>query len=173
MGSRCGDLDPALPGYIAGRLGLSGEQLDQLLNQQSGLLKLCGDSDMRRIEQRMAAGDEDARQVFDMFCYRVRKYIGGYHAVLNGLDGLVFTGGIGEHSAAVREAICTGLDVLGITVDLARNVVGDGGIAEISSRDAPVRVLVVPTDEELEIARATHACLHEQGIASASSSTSW
>lgn len=132
----------------------------------------CGDSDMRRIEQRMAAGDDDAHDAFDMFRYRVRKYIGAYHAVLNSLDGLVFTAGIGEHSAVVRETICTGLDALGITVDPARNVVGDGGIAEIGSRDAPVRVLVVPTNEELEIARATHACLHQQGIASASSSTS-
>jgi acetate kinase len=93
--------------------------------------------------------------------------------VLNGLDGLVFTAGIGDHSAVVREAICTELVALGITVDPARNVVGDGGIAEIGSRDAPVRVLVVPTNEELEIARATHARLHEQGIASASSSTSY
>lgn len=167
MGSRCGDLDPALPGYIAGQLGLSGEQLDQWLNQQSGLRGLCGDGDMRRIEQRMAAGDSDARLAFDMFCYRVRKYIGAYHAVLNGLDGLIFTAGIGEHSAAVRAAVCTGLEALGIAVDAERNTRVDSGIAEISPPDAPVSVLVVPTDEELEIARATYAFLRKVAIAKA------
>ena len=170
MGSRCGDLDPALPGYIAGRLGLSGEQLDEWLKQQTGLRGLCGDGEMGRIEQRMAAGDSDARLAFDMFCYRVRKYIGAYHAVLNGLDGLIFTAGIGEHSGAVRAAVCTGLEALGIAIDPGRNATLDGGIAEISPPDAPVRVLVVPTDEELEIARATHACLQSALVVTAPSS---
>jgi acetate kinase len=167
MGSRCGDLDPALPGYIAAQLGLSGEQLDQWLNQQTGLRGLCGESDMRRIEQRRAAGDTDARLAFDMFCYRVRKYIGAYYAVLNGLDVLIFTAGIGEHSAAVRAAVCTGLDRLGIGADPERNTRVASGIAEISLPAAPVRVLVVPTDEELEIARATQACLRKAGIGKA------
>lgn len=159
MGSRCGDLDPALPGHIAQRLGLSAEQLDRLLNQRSGLRGLCGDHDMRRIEQRMAAGDADARLAFDMFCYRVRKYVGAYHAVLNGIDVLVFTAGIGEHSTAVRAAVCDGMDALGITLDAARNSAVAEGITEISPAGAPVRVLVVPTDEELQIARDTAACL--------------
>jgi acetate kinase len=161
MGSRSGDLDPALPGYLAERLGLSATELDRLLNRQSGLLGLCGESDMRRIEQRMAAGDEAARLAFDMFCYRVRKYVGAYHAALNGIDALVFTAGIGEHSAAVRTTVCDGLDALGIAVDTDRNAAVDGGIADISPAAAPVRVLVVPTDEELQIARDTHRCLSE------------
>jgi len=171
MGSRCGDLDPALPAYIAAALELTDEQLEQLLQQQSGLQGLCGDADMRCIEQRLAAGDDDARLAFDIFCYRVRKYIGAYCAVLNGLDALVFTAGIGEHSAAVRAAVCTGMEALGIGIDSASNVAAIGGIADIGRPDLPVRVLVVPTDEELEIARATRTCLHKTAIANASSRT--
>lgn len=171
MGSRCGDLDPALPAHIAAALELSSEQLEQLLQQQSGLKGLCGDADMRRIEQRMAAGDANARLAFDIFCYRVRKYIGAYYAVLNGLDVLVFTAGIGEHSAAVRAAVCTGMDALGIGVDSVSNAAVSGGIADIGRSDLPVRVLVVPTDEELEIARAAQTCLHKGVIVDASSPT--
>jgi acetate kinase len=169
MGSRCGDIDPALPGYIAAALNLDGAQLEQLLQQQSGLLGLCGDADMRRIQERRAAGDGDARLAFDIFCYRVRKYIGAYYAALNGLDALVFTAGIGEHSAAVREAVCTGMEALGIGVDIANNAAAERGIADIGRPDLPVRVLVVPTDEELEIARATHACLRKAANANRSS----
>jgi len=161
MGSRCGDLDPALPAYFAAALELSSEQLEQLLQQQCGLQGLCGDADMRRIEQRLVTGDDDARLAFDIFCYRVRKYIGAYYAALNGLDVLVFTAGIGEHSAAVRAAVCTGMEALGIGVDSVSNAASSGGIVDIGRSDLPVRVLVVPTDEELEIARATHACLHK------------
>lgn len=159
MGSRSGDLDPALPGYIAAQLGLSGEEVDHLLNRQSGLQGLCGDSDMRRIEQRMIAGDNDARLAFSMFCYRLRKYIGAYYAALNGLDGLIFTAGIGEHSAAVRASVCRELDALGIVIDPTRNAAVNGAISELSPPGAAVKVLVVPTDEELQIARATAACL--------------
>lgn len=169
MGSRCGDLDPALPAHIAAALEFSDEQMEQLLQKQSGLLGLCGDSDMRRVEQRMAAGDGDARLAFDIFCYRVRKYIGAYYAVLNGLDVLVFTAGIGENSAAVRAAICKDMEALGIGVDYVGNEEAGGGIADIGRPDFPVRILVVPTNEELEIARAAHACLHKAAIASASS----
>lgn len=161
MGSRCGDLDPALPGHLGHMLGWDAARIDTLLNRESGLRGLCGDSDMRHIERRMAAGDADARLAFELFCYRIRKYIGAYHAVLNGLDALVFTAGIGEHSAAVRAAVCADLDALGIAIDAGRNAAVDGGIADIGRVDAAVRILVVPTDEELEIARATHACLYE------------
>lgn len=159
MGSRCGDIDPSLPGHLAGALGGDAARVDALLNRESGLRGLCGDSDMRAIERRMGAGDADARLAFELFCYRIRKYIGAYHAVLNGIDALVFTAGIGERSAAVRAAVCADLDALGIAVDAGRNAAADGGIADIGRADATVRVLVVPTDEELEIARATHACL--------------
>ena len=159
MGSRCGDIDPALPGHLAGALGGDTARVDALLNRDSGLRGLCGDSDMRAIERRMGAGDADARLAFELFCYRIRKYIGAYHAVLNGIDALVFTAGIGERSAAVRAAVCADLDALGIAIDARRNAAADDGIADIGHPDAAVRILVVPTDEELEIARATHASL--------------
>lgn len=161
MGSRCGDLDPALPGYLQQRMALSPADLDDLLNRDSGLRGLCGDHDLRAIERRRAQGDEDARLAFDLFCYRIRKYIGAYFAVLNGLDALIFTAGIGEHSAAVRAAVCAELDALGIAVDAERNGNAGDGITDISANDSPVRVLVVPTDEEREIARAVHECMRE------------
>ncbi len=158
MGSRCGDLDPALPGYLGDHLELNGVELEQMLQQRSGLQGLCGDADMRRIEQRMAAGDRDAQLAFDIFCYRIRKYIGAYFAVLNGLDVPVFTAGIGGHSAAVRSAVCGNLEALGISVDARTNEVVDGGISDISDVSLPVRVLVIPSDEELEMARAMVRC---------------
>lgn len=159
MGSRCGDLDPALPGHLGQQLGWDAARIDELLNRESGLRGLCGDSDMRRIEQRMAAGDTAARLAFDLFCYRIRKYIGAYWAVLNGLDALIFTAGIGQHSATVRAAVCAELDALGIGVDAERNTAAGGGIVDIGRDGMAVRVLVVPTDEELEIARAAYGCL--------------
>lgn len=164
MGSRCGDIDPALPGHLAAELGLSGEEVDHLLNRQSGLLGLCGDSDMRRIEARMIAGDGEARLAFEMFCYRVRKLVGAYCAVLNGLDALIFTAGIGEHSAAVRAAVCREMDALGIALDPARNHAVGGPVSEIGLPGTAVRVLVIATDEELQIARATHSCLQANGL---------
>jgi acetate kinase len=159
MGSRCGDIDPNLPGYIAAQTGRTGAEVERLLNTESGLRGLCGDSDMRRIEQRMADGDADARLAFDLFCYRIRKVIGAYFAALNGIDALIFTAGIGEHSAAVRAAVCTDLDALGITVDATRNAGAGQAITRISPPDARVAVLVVPTDEERQIAVATLNCL--------------
>lgn len=159
MGSRCGDLDPALPGLIADAGNLSNAQLSDLLNRQSGLTGLCGDNDMRRIEARMAAGDADACRAFDLFCHRARKYVGAYFAVLNGIDALVFTGGIGEHSAAVRAAACAELDALGLSVDPARNAASGDGARIISPPDAARAILVVPADEEGMIARAVHDCL--------------
>ena len=160
MGSRCGDLDPALPGLIADAGNLTHAQLSDLLNRQSGLLGLCGDNDMRRIEARMAEGDADARRAFDLFCHRVRQYVGAYFAVLNGVDALVFTGGIGEHSAAVRAAVCAELDALGLAVDPARNAAPGEGVRVISPSNAGRKVLIVPADEEGMIARATYDCLN-------------
>jgi len=159
MGSRCGDLDPALPGLIAEVERLSGTQLSDLLNRQSGLLGLCGDNDMRRIETRMAAGDSDARRAFDLFCHRARQYVGAYFAVLGGIDALVFTGGIGEHSAAVRAAVCADLGALGLAVDPVRNATPGDGTRVISPPDTGCKILVVPADEESMIARATYDCL--------------
>jgi len=162
MGTRSGDIDPALPLFLERNRGLSVEDYDTMLNRESGLKGICGDNDMRAIEERMEAGDESAKLAFDMFAYRARKYLGAYMAVLGRVDAVVFTAGIGENSPAVREAICSGLDPLGITLDAGRNA-GRGGPKEISTAGSRTKVLVIPTEEELEIAVQAQHCIERAG----------
>jgi acetate kinase len=152
MGTRCGDLDPAVPGHLARVAGFEPADIDDLLWHRSGLAGLCGDSDMRTVLARRAAGDQAATLAFDVYCHRIRKYIGAYHAVLGRLDAIAFSAGIGEHAAEVRSAALAGLDGWGIAVDPDRNSAPDGGERVISPDGAPVAVCVVPTDEELAIA---------------------
>jgi acetate kinase len=154
MGTRSGDVDPAVIGHVAGATGRTEADVLADLNRVSGLLGLCGDSDVREITDRADAGDETADLALDVFCHRIRKYVGAYVAVLGGCDALVFTAGIGEHSAAVRARVCTGLQVFGMALDDDRN-----GRSEpvISRADATTAVLVVPTDEEHAIAEHTAA----------------
>ena len=154
MGTRCGDVDPAIIAHIARATGADLEEIDGMLNTASGLRGLCGDNDLRSIEQRASDGDATARLALDVFCHRIRKYVGAYAAVLGGIDGLVFTGGIGEHSATVRARVCAGLRFLGIRIDLRANT---DDATNLSSADSAVATLVVPTDEELEIAEQTLA----------------
>jgi acetate kinase len=155
MGSRCGDLDPAVLFYIMHKEDLDEYQLTTMLNKHSGLYGVSGVSnDMRDILAEEAKGNERARLAVDMFCYRLRKYIGAYAAVMGGADAVIFTGGIGENSAPVRERTIKGLEFAGISVDPARNEETVGGReGEISSASSSVRVLVIPTNEELIIAR--------------------
>ncbi|ABQ26831.1 acetate kinase [Geotalea uraniireducens] len=162
MGTRSGDLDPAIPFYLIRQLALTPEKVENLLNKESGLKGVCGFSDMREIQQRASEGDERAALAFDMFCYRVRKYIGAYCAVLGRLDAMIFTGGIGENSAAVRSAVCAGLRNLGISVDARKNGAVAGKAAEIQEEETAVRVLVVPTNEELEIALQAEAVIEKR-----------
>jgi acetate kinase len=155
MGTRSGDVDPAVIGHVA---AASGRALDDVLadlNRVSGLLGLCGDSDMRAVTTRAADGEEAAALALAVFVHRVRKYVGAYLAVLGRCDALVFTGGIGEHSAVVRSAVCTGLDGLGIELDAGANRTAGAGERVISVERSPVAVLVVPTDEERAIAEQT------------------
>jgi acetate kinase len=159
MGTRSGDLDPAIPFYLIRQLALPPEKVENLLNKDSGLKGVCGFSDMREIQQRAGEGDEQAELAFEMFCYRVRKYIGAYLAVLGGLDAIVFTGGIGENSGAVRSVVCGGLRHLGITVDERKNGAAAGKAWEIQAEGAAVKVLVVRTNEELEIALQAEAVI--------------
>jgi acetate kinase len=155
MGTRSGDIDPAIIPYIQNELGYTAEQCDDLINKKSGLLGLSGLShDMRDIEENAEAGHDRSKLALDIFCYRARKYIGAYAAAMDGLDAIVFTGGIGEHSPKVRSMICDGLGVLGIGISPGKNE-SNHGECDISSDDARVRVLVIPTNEELEIARET------------------
>jgi acetate kinase len=155
MGTRCGDIDPAVHFYLMRQTGMSADEIEKLLNSRSGLKGICGMNDMRQIQQKAEAGDERAMLALDMFCYRIRKYIGSYSAVLGAIDAIVFTGGIGENSAVVRERTCTGLVNLGISLDLNKNKSVSGRISEIQQDGAAIKIMVIATDEELEIARQT------------------
>ncbi|SFK48956.1 acetate kinase [Streptosporangium canum] len=152
MGTRSGDLDPAIVLYLGRTGGMSLEEIDALLNRRGGMLGLCGDNDMRAVQERLAAGDPDAELAFSVYCHRLRKYVGAYYAVLGTVDVIAFTGGVGENSSLVRETALAGLEALGIAVDPVRNRRGD---RLISPDGAAVKVAVIPTDEELEIARQT------------------
>lgn len=163
MGTRSGDLDPAIFGFLAHEQGMFPGEVEDLLNRRSGLLGLSGTSrDMRDLLRR-ANGDPRARLAVDIFCYRARKYLGAYFAALGGADAVVFTGGIGEHAAEVRARILEGMEWCGIRIDAGRNRETAGTEAEIGSPDSGVRVFVIPADEEVVIARETAACLQEEG----------
>jgi acetate kinase len=153
MASRCGDIDPMILIHLQ-RQGWSAEQLDRLLNQQSGLLGLCGSRDMQDIVQRAATGDEAACLALDSFCYRSKKYLGSYCAILGRVDAVVFTGGIGEHSAIVRQRILSGLEPFGIVLDEHANTVVHEGCLSVAHSRCPV--WVIPAQEEREIARQIH-----------------
>jgi len=155
MGTRSGDLDPAVHMYLHRSLGWSLEDVDEALNRESGLKGLAGVNDFREVMRLRADGDRDAALAFDVYCYRIRKYVGAYFAALGSLDAVVFTAGVGENSPELRAAVLGGLDRLGICVDDDRNAAPIEGPTVISPDDADVAVLVVPTDEEYEIARQT------------------
>ena len=154
MGTRSGDVDPALAGYLARVAGLTAEDYDRSLNRDSGLLGLSGVSDFRALEERCQAGDVEALLAFDVTVHRIRKYVGAYAAVLGRLDAVAFTGGIGERSPMVRAAVVDGLGVLGLRLDGAANADGPPE-RRVSSDASTAQVWVVPTDEEREIGRAT------------------
>ncbi|MDX2539644.1 acetate kinase [Streptomyces scabiei] len=157
MGTRSGDLDPAVIFHLM-RVGeMSTDEIDTLLNKKSGLIGLCGDNDMREIRRRVDEGDERAKLAFDIYIHRLKKYIGAYCAVLGRVDAVVFTAGVGENAAPVREAAMAGLEGLGLAVDGELNAVRSGEPRLISPAGARVAVAVVPTDEELEIAAQTYA----------------
>lgn len=156
MGTRSGDLDPAVVLYLGRTGGMSLDEIDTLLNRRSGMLGLCGDNDMRAVQERLAAGDADAELAFSVYCHRLRKYVGAYYAVLGTVDVIAFTGGVGENSPLVRQTALAGLEALGIAVDPARN---ERGERLISPDGSAVKVAVIPTDEELEIAQQTLAVI--------------
>jgi len=161
MGTRTGDLDPAILFYLA-RKGYDIDALDTLCNKQSGLLGVSGVSnDMRTLAEAAAEGNERARLAIELFAYRVKQYIGAYAAVLGKLDAVVFTGGIGENSAEVRAASCSNLDLLGFRIDRQRNQAAVGREGEIQTLDSLVKVVVIATDEEVAIATDTYRIAKE------------
>ncbi|MFF3734183.1 acetate kinase [Streptomyces sp. NPDC002476] len=157
MGTRSGDIDPAVTFHLQRVAGMSADEIDDLLNKRSGLVGLCGDNDMREIRRRVDEGDERAALAFDIYVHRLKKYIGAYSAVLGRVDAVVFTAGVGENSAPVREAAIAGLEEFGLAVDADLNAARSGAPRLISPDHARVAVAVVPTDEELEIAVQTFA----------------
>ncbi|WP_263832828.1 acetate/propionate family kinase [Sulfurospirillum oryzae] len=161
MGTRSGDIDPALLFYLARKRGLSIDDLDKMLNKESGLKGICGNNDMREITQMAEEGDERAKLAYDMFNYRLKKYIGSYSAVLGRVDCIVFTGGIGENASGVRLKSCENLENLGIKIDPVLNEMRSSDIMQISTPDSKVKVLVIPTNEELEIAIETLEMIEE------------
>jgi acetate kinase len=166
MGTRCGDLDPAVPFYLGRSTGRSGDELESMLNHGSGLLGICGLNDMREIQRLADEGEPKALLAIDMFCYRLKKYIGAYYAVLGRVDAIIFTGGIGENASRIRKRSCEGLERLGIIVDDRKNESTHEGAIEIQKSEASVRVLVIPTNEELAIAEQTVRKIKEAGAAS-------
>lgn len=155
MGTRSGDLDPAIPLYLMRNLNYTAEEVDDILNKESGLLGISEFSnDMRDVMKAAEEGNQNAKLAMEMFCYRIKKYIGAYTAIMNGLDVLVFTAGIGENEPEIREMVCSNMDYLGIKIDPQKNNF-KGQEREISASDSKVRVWVIPTNEELVIARET------------------
>ncbi|MCS6711361.1 acetate kinase [Brachybacterium sp. EF45031] len=153
MGTRSGDIDPSVYVHLSRRAGMSPDEVDQLLNKRSGMLGLCGMSDFRDVSEAIAAGDEAATLAMEVYIHRLRKYLGAYTFVLGGLDALTFTAGIGENDDEVRERLLTGLEDLGIVLDREANARRSGEARIISAPESRVVVLVVPTNEELAIAR--------------------
>jgi acetate kinase len=155
MGTRSGDVDPALPFFLADHLGMSLKEIDGTLNRESGLKGMCGYNDMREVIERAEVGDDRAKTALEVYTYRVKKYIGAYFAALGSVDGIVFTAGIGENSAYIRGQCCKGLESLGIEVDPDRNKQPFDHTGEISRPQSGVKILVIPTNEELRIAQET------------------
>jgi len=166
MGTRPGDLDPAVVYRLLEWEGLDIAALDRLLNHKSGLLGLSGlSNDMRELLRLEARGSEAARLALDVFCHRIRRYIGAFYGILNGADAIVFSGGIGENQPAIRSRVCIDLDALGISLDGAANAACQGREADLSAHGARTRVWVIPTNEELLIARDTAALIGSKGNA--------
>lgn len=154
MGTRSGDLDPAIVLHLQREGGMSAEQVDALLNKSSGLKGMCGVNDLREVWQHADAGDEPAQLALEVYVHRIRAYLGAYLVELGGADAIVFTAGAGEHDARLRGRVCADLAWLGIGIDPEANAAA-AGLAQISQQGSPTAVLVVPTNEELEIAQQT------------------
>ena len=153
MGTRSGDIDPAIIFYLAEKFNYSLSEINSLLQKKSGMFGLTGFSDLRDIQAEAKKGNKACQLALQMNVYRIKKYIGSYTAILNGLDAIVFTAGIGENSVLMRQMICENLDFLGIDLDIEKNKNRTGTLRAINKDNSPVKILVIPTNEELEIAK--------------------
>ena len=163
MGTRCGSIDPAIMPFLMENANLSAKEVDNIMNKKSGLLAIGGSNDMRIIEQKMDAGDENAKLAFDMFVLKVKKFIGAYIAILGKIDSIIFTAGIGENDARIREAVCDGLEIFDIKIDKIKNKESKDEPRRISQIDSKVRIAIVPTDEELAIAQDALRIIKNKG----------
>ena len=156
MGTRCGSIDPAIVPILMQKKGLDNAGMDKYMNKECGVLGISGiSSDFRDLEDAANKGDEKAQLALDMFCYQVKRYIGAYAAAMGGVDAIVFTAGVGENDIGTRAKVCKGLEFLGVELDAERNNVR-GKVTEISKADSKVKVFLIPTNEELVIARDTN-----------------
>ena len=159
MGTRCGDIDQSVIFFLMKKLNKSMDEVANLLNKESGLQGLAGFSDLREISEKAANGNADCQNALNLAAYRIKKYIGSYTAVLNGVNAIVFTAGIGENSAIMRALACKNLDFLGIDLDENKNNLRSKNIREIQSNKSKVKILIIPTNEEIEIAKQSYQLL--------------
>lgn len=159
MGTRSGDIDAAVIFHMIEQMGYSAKEVSDLLNKKSGMVGLTGMSDMRDIKALIDQGDKNADLAFDLYAYRIKKYIGAYAAALNGLDAIVFTAGVGENASDIRKRVCTDMQFLGIKMDEAKNEIRSSEIREINTPESAVKILVIPTNEELEIVQQCYDLL--------------
>ncbi len=155
MGTRSGDIDPSIIFYLVDQKGYSIEEVSKVLNKESGIQGLTGDTDMRDVEDRFHKGENEAMLAYKMYAYRIKQFIGNYAAAMNGCDAIVFTAGIGENDTVIRSLVCENMDYFGIELDEGKNKIRSKEIREINKLGAKTKVLVIPTNEELEIARQT------------------
>lgn len=153
MGTRSGDIDPSIIFHLAKKYDYSLEDINTILQKKSGMLGLTGFSDLRDIQEEAERGNKDCQLALQMNAYRIKKYLGNYTAILNGLDAIVFTAGIGENSSLMRQLVCEDLDFLGFELDDKKNLERTNSIREINTKNSKVKILVIPTNEELEIAK--------------------
>jgi acetate kinase len=156
MGTRAGDIDQSVISYMVNTLGYPLDDVNAILNKKSGMLGLTGFSDLRDIQTQAAEGNKDCQLALDMNAYRIKKFIGSYAAALNGLDAIIFTAGIGENSSKMRELVCIDMEFFGIELDPTKNEIRSKEIREINAPESKTKVLVVPTNEEIEIANQVY-----------------
>ncbi len=156
MGSRSGDIDHAIIFYLVNSLGYSLDEVNSLLQKESGMLGLTGFSDLRDIEAEASKGNKECQLALDMNAYRIKKYIGSYAAAMNGLDAIVFTAGIGENSVVIRKLVCSNMEYLGIDLDIEKNNIRAKEITEIHKSNSKTKILIIPTNEEVEIAKQSY-----------------
>jgi acetate kinase len=157
MGTRAGDIDQSVIFHLVNQLGYSLDEVNTMLNKKSGMLGLTGHSDMRDVSALYHSGNKEAILAYEMYAYHIKKYIGAFTAILNGLDAIIFTGGVGENDTLTRTLATNDLDIFGIVLDHEKNKTRGESILEINKEGAPVKILVIRTNEELEIARQCYS----------------